>query len=89
MSLVHGAIVKESKARKMLPKTPSDHFLKQARIRSEKETFLSTSKGTCQPENDSKLTQVRFILHVEHERSCIDSMVNNWAMMQRSSASVT
>jgi len=55
LSLVHGAIVKESKARKMLPKTSPERFLHQ----------------------------VRFILHVEHERSCIDSMVENWAMMQR------
>jgi hypothetical protein len=31
----------------------------------------------------NNVRQVRFILHVEHERSCIDSMVENWAMMQR------
>ena len=31
----------------------------------------------------NNVCQVRFILHVEHERSCIDSMVENWAMMQR------
>ena len=31
----------------------------------------------------SNMCQVRFILHVEHERSCMESMVQNWAMMQR------
>jgi len=55
LSMVRGAIVKESKARKILPKVGFENFLKQA----------------------------RFILQVGHERSCIATMVSNWAMMQR------
>eukprot|EP00913_Durusdinium_trenchii_P030002 g28115.t1 len=32
---------------------------------------------------DHFLTQARFVLQVERERSCITSMVENWGMMQR------
>ena len=120
LSLVHGAIVKESKARKMLPKTSPERFLHQVLGAGEGlEVWLWEQdhqrcgvwkfcsvwlSWVCEIMGDSSGThwdalgffwtfhgkpvfnnfcQVRFILHVEHERSCIDSMVQNWAMMQR------